>query len=126
MNVRRRAWLALIAAGPVLSLVGVRPAAGENEVVRVIDVRIENRRMVSPERFIRVTHEDMVELRITTDEPVELHLHGYDIVLVVEPGTTGLMVVDAHETGRFPITSHRRDGGELTHEDLTYFEVYPR
>lgn len=126
MNVRRRAWLALIAAGLALSLVGVRPAAGENEVVRVIDVRIENRRMVSPERFIRVTHEDMVELRITTDEPVELHLHGYDIVLVVEPGTTGSMVVDAHSAGRFPITNHRREGDEIVHEDLTYFEVYPR
>ena len=82
--------------------------------------------MVSPERFIRVTHEDLVELRITTDEQMELHLHGYDIVLVVEPGTTASMVVDAQAAGRFPITSHRRQGGGLTHDDLTYFEVYPR
>ena len=126
MNSRRRGWLALLAVAPILSLVVVRAADGENEPVRVIDVRIENRRMVSPEPFVRVTHEEVVELRITTDEPIELHLHDYDIVLVVEPGTTSTMVVDAHSTGRFPITSHRRDGGELAHDDLTYFEVYPR
>ncbi|HEX9770459.1 MAG TPA: copper chaperone PCu(A)C [Kiloniellales bacterium] len=93
---------------------------------QVIDVRIENRQVVAPEAAIRITEGDLVELRWTSDEAVELHLHGYDIELEVKPGEPASMVVEAYATGRFPITSHGWGDGGHSEDTLIYLEVYPK
>ena len=100
--------------------------AAQKAPQQVIDVRIENRQVVEPKEAIRVTEGDVVELRWISDEPVELHLHGYDIKIEVQPGEPASMVVDAFATGRFPIESH--GGGNEGHgeEALTFLEVYPK
>jgi hypothetical protein len=92
---------------------------------RVIEVRIENRKVVAPSKTIRITEGDMIELRWTSDEPVELHLHGYDLELHVRPDEPAAMVIEAYATGRFPITSHGWGEGGHGHDALTHLEVYP-
>ena len=82
--------------------------------------------MVAPREAIRATEGDEVELLCSSDERVELHLHGYDLKLEVRPGEPAKMVVKAHATGRFPITSHGWGDGGHGHHALTHLEVYPR
>ena len=74
------------------------------------------------QQLIRVRQGDEVILRWSTDEPVEVHLHGYDIEKKLKPGTPTTMWFVAVATGRFPVTRHR-NGEEAT---LGYLEVYPR
>ena len=126
MDVRRRTWLMRLAAGSILSWTVVRIAASQHKPRRVIDLRIKNRKVVSPNGSIRVTHKEVIELRVESDELVELHLHGYDQELLVGPGKPASLIIDAHATGRFPITSHRWATGGHGHDALTYLEVYPR
>jgi hypothetical protein len=104
----------------------IRAAVAQNVSQRVIEARIENRKVVAPSAAIRVSEGDVIELRWTSDEAVELHLHGYDLVLHVRPDQPAAMVIEAYATGRFPITSHGWERGGHGHDELTFLEVYPR
>lgn len=92
---------------------------------RTIDVNIEHRTVTVPGPVIRVTEGKQLLLRWHSDEAVELHLHGYDIELDVEPGTPADMNIDATASGRFPVTSHGFGGEHHGHQTLLYLEVYP-
>ncbi len=99
---------------------------------RVFTLDIRERAIAGGTDVIRVTQGESAELRWTTDEVANIHLHGYDIELSLTPGTVTVMTVDARATGRFPITSHGFGGGpgqghtEHHHSPLLYLEVYPR
>ncbi len=58
---------------------------------------------------ITVEEGDQVNLLITSDQPVEFHLHGYDLEEEVEPGEPAEMTFEATITGRFEIENHRTD-----------------
>jgi hypothetical protein len=78
-----------------------------------------------------VTQGAAVELAFTADEPMELHLHGYDLLLTVEPGARAVMRLDAGIAGRFAIAAHRFGGDagksrSARHVVLLYLEVHPR
>jgi hypothetical protein len=114
------------AVGLILPGTLCRAASGDDRKPRVIDVRIEKRKVVSPKGAIRVTQRDVVELRFSTDETVKLHLHGYDKELEVAPGKPAVLSITAHATGRFPISSHGWGHHGHGHHALTYLEVYPK
>lgn len=62
---------------------------------------------------------DTVTLRITSEQPGAVHLHGYDLEQAVTPGETALIgPLQASATGRFSITLHPAGpaGSEHTHE----------
>jgi hypothetical protein len=86
--------------------------------------------MVDPsQKTIRVRQGQTVDLAFTADEMIELHLHGYDQLLTVQPGSPAVMRVQAKTAGRFAIESHRfgNDGGRSRrHVVLLYLEVHPR
>ncbi len=126
MDVCRRTWLAWLAAGSILFSALIQAAVAQDAPQRIIEVRIENREVVAPEEWIRITEGDVIELVWTSDESVELHLHGYDLEIHVRPGEPAMMVFEAYATGRFPITSHGWDDGGHGQDALTYLEVYPR
>jgi copper(I)-binding protein len=100
-------------------------AVAQTAPQQVIEVRIEDRKVVAPRKAIQITEGDVVELRWTSDERVELHLHGYDLKIDVRPDEPATMVIEAHATGRFPITSHGWGEGGHGHDAMTYLEVYP-
>ena len=58
---------------------------------------------------IFVEEGDRVNLRITSDEPLEFHLHGYDLEEEVEPDRPAELSFDATTTGRFEIENHLKD-----------------
>ena len=126
MDVCRRTWLAWLVAGSIFPSALIQAAVAQHAPQRAIEVRIENRRVVAPVESIRITEGDAIELVWTSDEPVELHLHGYDLEIHVRPNESATMIIEAHATGRFPITSHGWGEGGHGHDALTYLEVYPR
>ena len=112
--------LLLIAAGSAGA-----PAAEVN-----YDIEIEHGRVPDTMRLIRVNEGDVVKLRWTSDQPIVLHLHGYDIEKRVAPGVIIELAFTAYATGRFPIHVHAQGAGAggNAHEDapLAIIEVYPR
>lgn len=124
MKLARRLWLAGLGLGWLLA--APLPAAFAQEAEpRVVEVRIENRQVVEPEAAIRATQGERLELHLTSDEAVELHIHGYDIELHAGPNEPAVMAIEAFAAGRFPITSHGWGDGGHGHQALTYLEVYP-
>ena len=126
MDASRRTWLVWLAASSFLLAAPIRAAIAQKAPQRVIEVQINNRKVVAPGRKIRITEGDVIELRWTSDEPVELHVHGYDLELHVRPDEPAAMVIEAYATGRYPITSHGWGKGGHGHDALTYLEIYPR
>ncbi len=69
---------------------------------------------------ITVDEGDQVNLRITSDSPIEFHLHGYDLSEEIEPDEPAELSFDATITGRFEIED------EQTHQELGILVVQPR
>ncbi len=104
----------------------IHDASGQDATPRVIEVKIEKRKVVAPEQAIRITEDESVILRWSSDERVKLHLHGYDKQLQLRPGKVSSMPIVGRATGRFPITSHGWGHDGHGHHALTYLEVHPR
>ena len=109
---------------------------GARAPARSFELRIEQRRVPQAQRVLRATEGERVELRWTADEPLVLHLHGYDIETRVAPGKPALTSFTARLTGRFPVAIHvdrtqgRSDSSvkSSSHHHLTllHVEVHPR
>lgn len=122
----RRRFLILSAVGAISILALSHSSVGQTQERRVIDIKIEKRKVVVPKRVIRITERETVDLRWSSDEMVKLHLHGYDRELKVTPGKPATMTLTGRATGRFPITSHGWGHSGHGHHALTYLEVHPR
>ena len=119
----RRLAPVLLPSVMALSLPDVPQAA---EVTFVL--RIENGHVPENMRLIRVKQNDAVKLEWSTDKPLSIHLHGYDIEKEIKPGAVTEMTFTARATGRFPISPHvgTEPGGGHAHGDvLVTLEVYP-
>src|SRR5215210_1051397 len=68
---------------------------------------------------ITVNEGDRVRFRITSDSPLEFHLHGYDLEEEIEPDEPAELAFDATITGRFEIEN------EETQEELGVLLVQP-
>ena len=89
---------------------------------------ISNGHVPASMRLIRVKQNDMVKLEWSTDKPMQIHLHGYDIEKELKPGTVTEMAFAARATGRFTVAPHTgaAPGGGHSHGDvLVTVEVYP-
>lgn len=74
---------------------------------RVYDVAIEGDAMNPDE--ISAEEGDFVMLRLTSESPVEVHLHGYDLEGDVLPGEVTELSFEADTTGRFEIEDHETE-----------------
>ena len=117
MTPNRRTCLSWIVGG--IAATAIVPAESSAQTNK-------KRKIIAPKKRILVYESEPVELRWTTDEPVKLHLHGYDREILVEPGKVFVMPFTGRATGRFPITSHGWGTGGHGHHALSYLEVYPR
>lgn len=109
---------AVLAAGLLLA---ARTAAAES---RVFELTIRGGELPEPSRVVRVRQGDDVTLRWTTDKPVTIHLHGYDLEQELAPGKPVAMRLTTGATGRFPIEIHAHGSGG--HRTIAYLEVHPR
>jgi hypothetical protein len=108
----------------------VAGSAGALAAELIFDIKIEHGRIPDTMRLMRVNEGDVVKLRWTTDRPLTLHLHGYDIEKRVAADAVTELAFTADATGRFPIQVHEQGAGAGGHtqEDapLATIEVYPR
>ncbi|MEX0809359.1 MAG: hypothetical protein WD044_11590 [Dongiaceae bacterium] len=73
---------------------------------------------------LRVTEGDDVTIELVSDDEMEIHLHGYDITVVLAPGEAAAFAFRADIAGRFPAEPHDHGGGD--HNAVFYLEVYPK
>jgi hypothetical protein len=120
-----------LVAGSALALlmilaIGTVAAAAE----LTFDIRIEHGGVADTMRLMRVHEGDGVTLRWTSDRPLVLHVHGYDIEKHLTANGVTEMTFTAYATGRFPIEIHGQGAGAggAAHGDapLAIIEVYPR
>jgi hypothetical protein len=124
------AVLRLVSASWALALLLITAGAPALAAELTFDLKIERGRVPDAMRLIRVNEGDVVKLRLTSDQPIALHLHGYDIEKRVAAGAITELAFTAYATGRFPIHVHAQGAGAGgdAHEDapLATIEVYPR
>ncbi len=97
-------------------------AASDRSARRVLDLPITNGKAAVTGGTIKVKQGDELELRWSSDRPMSLHLHGYDIEVKVAPQSPAVMSFKANLAGRFPVSEHRQAGRE---QAVLYLEVYP-
>ena len=98
----------LVLGGLFVALRPDPPATGPEE--RTVEVELQDDAMDPSE--ITVGEGDQVTLRFTADRPRELHLHGYDREVEVEPSEAATLTLEATRTGRFEVEDHDT-GAEL-------------
>lgn len=98
------------------------PAAADRTARQVFDLPITNGKTAVNGGTIRVKQGDNLELRWSSDRPMSLHLHGYDIETNVTPKAPVAMSFKANLAGRFPVSEHRHGAREQV---IVYLEVYP-
>ena len=123
--------LRLVSARWALALLLITAwSAGVPAAELTFDIKIERGRFPDTKQLIRVNEGDVVKLRWTSDQPLILHLHGYDIEKRIAAGAVTELALTAYATGRFPIYVHAPGAGAggHAHEDapLAIIEVYPR
>ena len=124
-----KAVLRLVSASRALALLLITTAPAFAAEL-TFDMKIERGRVPQAMRLIRVNEGDVVKLRWTSDQPIVLHLHGYDIEKRVAPGAVIELAFTAFATGRFQVHVHAQGAGgsRHAHEEalLATIEVYPR
>ena len=124
------AMVRLVSTRWALALLLTTAAAPAFAAELTFDIKIEAGRVGDAMRLIRVNEGDVVKLRWTSDQPIVLHLHGYDIEKRVAPGAIAELAFTAFATGRFPIHVHAQGAGAGGHAHegapLATIEVYPR
>ncbi len=111
---------------------------------QTFELEIREGFLVQEESVLRVKQDDTVTIVVAADEPINFHLHGYDIERDVEPGEPATLEFTADATGSFPFTIHieveeheegaeheeEQEGEDEEHEEeeteLGRLEVQPR
>jgi cupredoxin-like protein len=114
---KRRRFIQALVVGPAFVVAAAEPAS------QVFAIHIANGRVDPPHGTVRIGKGTRVELRLTSDRPMALHLHGYDIEARVTPQSPAVMAFTAAITGRFPISEHTSN--RAPHRALLYLEVHP-
>jgi len=116
-----RFGLAAIAAAVVatasLAQAGSAPPAARTFTVAVAGGKVKG------SDTLKVKQGERVELHFTSDQPMVLHLHGYELQAKVEPPKPSVLAFKADLTGRFPVHQHREGAG--SHRAVLFVEVYP-
>jgi hypothetical protein len=118
-------WAKLACAALLLSALSPE-AVKATEVTFAL--RVENGHVPESMRLIRVKRNDVVKLEWSTDRPMTIHLHGYDIEKEIAPGVVTDMTFTARATGRFTVEPHLAktpSGGHAHGDVLVTIEVYP-
>ena len=113
--------MAVIVTAISIGSIGNCPAQTAAAEPHRFDLRIENGRIAGNVKTVQVRRDEAVELSWSADRRTDVHLHGYNIEVTVNPGQTQVMAFRARATGRFPIEAHG-----ARHTVLLYLEVHPR
>ncbi len=94
--------------------------------VRRFDLALKAGELPKDQRIVKVKQGESVELRWTSDQPVRLHLHGYDIEVAVKPGEPAVTALSARMAGRFSVEKLQdKPCGHHHGGRVLYLEVHP-
>ena len=82
---------------PVVSLDSSQPKSR----IKEFSLNIKRKKLISGSTVLQVTEGDEVVIKITSDQPDELHLHGYDLSVEIEKNKTAQLSFTAKVSGRF-------------------------
>ena len=91
---------------PAIAATIPAPTVTPASPVIAIDLNIANRAAGLARQDLQVKRGDTVSLHITSDEPGEIHLHGYNLTAPVAPGSPGELTFQAATAGAFGINFH--------------------
>jgi heme/copper-type cytochrome/quinol oxidase subunit 2 len=91
---------------------------------RVFELAIHSDAPIAEPAVLAARQNDQVVVRVSSDKPLQVHLHGYDIEKDVVPNVVTPLRFTATATGRFPIEIHSK--GPAKHRPVAYLEVRPR
>lgn len=96
--------------------------------MRRFDLALKAGDLPKEQRTIKVKQGDSIELRWNSDQPLRLHLHGYDIELAVKPGEPAVMSFKGNVAGRFSVEKLKDEGkgGHQHGGKVLYLEVHPK
>lgn len=89
-------------------------------VKKIFNLNVSGGKIIIGQSVLRVNDGDSVSIRIISDTPDELHLHGYDLHLNLEKGVEATLSFVASTTGRFEFEL------EKAKIELGVLEVLPR
>lgn len=78
---------------------------------KIISVRISNGKVEGVPARVEVDRGTNVRIEVTSDQPDELHVHGYERTAPLAPGTPAAVQLVADRTGVFEVETHH--GGLL-------------
>jgi hypothetical protein len=87
---------------------------------RTVNVTIEKGSPVGGVQAIRLVRNDDLVLTVNSDQADELHLHGYNLHLHLQPATPGTLRFRATRSGRFSAELHKAG------REVIVFEIYPK
>ena|ERR1035437_6510778 len=94
-----RILLCLVAATAMSALAAEPPE-------KTFSLSIVRGALPAEQRLLRVEKGDAVRLRLTSDAPGEIHLHGYRLEAKLTPGKPAEIAFKAYATGRYPFEWH--------------------
>lgn len=97
---------AVLAAVPTAQMAPAAPPLPAAPAPQVYSLVVRKGRRVSGPELIQMHAGDPVTLEVTSDQPDELHLHGYDLHLKLLPGEPGRLSFTASHSGRFDYELH--------------------
>ena len=91
-----------------------QPSTPPTPTATVIEVSVANGQVSpSPDRRVEVARGDTVRIVITSDQPDEVHVHGYDLEEEIEAGRPTAVEFVADQPGSFEVELHEIDPGLL-------------
>lgn len=82
------------------------PTASPTADVELLEYEISGGRADPPLERVTVDRGTRVRIVVTSDEPDEIHLHGYDLEAEVAPGEEGVIEFVADQDGLFELETH--------------------
>ena len=98
---RPKGLLAVLAAAMALTTFIGACGGGEPEEL-TFNLEIEQRALSKEDATIEAKQDDKLTIELTSDEPVNYHLHGYDLEGNVGPDMPATLEFDAYATGSSP------------------------
>lgn len=98
----------------------IQTTAAVSPKLKVFDLVIKERRIVSGQETVIINQGDEILLKITADENEELHVHAYDNSVELEKDKTAELKFSADKSGRFPFEL------EKSGTELGVIEVQPK
>ena len=81
------------------------------------------------QQLIKAKKDDVIQIKVTSDEPGEFHLHAYHLALKLTPKEVQTLKFQAYATGRFQFEWHPAANATPApahrHEPLARLEVFP-